>query len=432
MDPLQNNSNNGGQGGALVNGATSVPPNPPVYPTPPTSSSTAPAPLSSNPVVNPASSMPSQPGMAPQETEPQPQPLATPQLSTSQHSGYAAAPDTMQGSADTMAYGTPAITPTSQPAQDYSQAEDIVNTEFTDPLSSLNSSNEQMLQPVSSTNSSQKMDINYTPDPVKKKSKLKILIIALIAIAVLAGGALFYLNTMRTSVAVKREFSAATSSLSSSSSSFTLSASVVALNSSNTSTLEDAAKDLDDAIGRFEVATAKLKSDEKGLKSAAEGYLKELKAYRSNEAKLAIEVSKINAAMDTEGMNSFSSASVSSPETYFAEVDRISAIYASSKNELEKLELNIDKSKELRGIYVSMLTKYVSLFAEIKTAVSAGDTAKVSSIQSQIASSDREFGVSSKENEIEDILDTGSENAKRLEAARKALNSEITKLNERI
>jgi hypothetical protein len=382
MDPLENNTDNVSQGGVASGAGVggSPMPNP--------SSPSSPAP-NLNPSQNMASGI-------------QPAPNTVSQPEIAQPGGYAAAPE--QNSSQ-------------MPAQ---------------PLSVTNNGPQDMNADSGMVpSSSQKMDINYMPDPVKKKSKLKFVIMAVAAVLLLAGGGLFYLNINKTSAEAKREFSAATTALSSSSSSFTLSASTVTMSSGDEAKLEDAVKKFDESIIRFEEAVSKLKSDVKDLKNAANAYLVELKAFRSNEANLAIEVAKINSSVDTEGMLSFNSASGSDVQSYFREVDRITAIYSSSKVALEGLDLKMEKAIELRDIYASMIGRYIELFAEIKVAVSSGDLGAISSAQAELSRADQEFGYSDKENEIENILDSSSESAQKRESARAALNAEITKINQR-
>lgn len=263
------------------------------------------------------------------------------------------------------------------------------------------------------------------------KSKRKLLAVVLIvfgAVLVLAVGVLVFMQSQKTSAEALDNFNSAVSTLNSKISSFTLKVGVSS-GSASDSELESSAKDLNSAVLTFEEATGKLKSDKKSLKEAAAAYTTELKNFNTNIVPLAVETAKVEAVGKKMGQISVASSATSSEAAFLAELARVSSEYTKYSTEMRDLKLENSDAKELRDAFVSVSDQFVSMLGEVKTAFINRDRTALTDIQNRISKLDRDNPAIKKEDEISEKLGADGEILKKVDAARKSLNEEISRSN---
>lgn len=272
----------------------------------------------------------------------------------------------------------------------------------------------------------------YLPDQKSggKKKIFKIMAIVVVVLIVAGVAGFFYLKTQKTSTATLKEFSSATSTLSSESSALSSSMYSVARTQSD-SNLDEEIKAFDEALASLEEKTAKLKTDKKGLKSAAEAYIKELKSYRESNVTLAVDVSKVSAVTFKLGVlvGTGIPSNITSPVELSAFISDLIVKFDTYSDELTALELNNENAKDYRDKSVTMVNEIKEIFASVKVAVETSNIAAVSEAQAQLRRLSSSSPAVEKEKEIIELLGYDSEPVKKVEAARKALNEEIDKVN---
>ncbi|MDQ5913649.1 MAG: hypothetical protein QG623_268 [Patescibacteria group bacterium] len=270
----------------------------------------------------------------------------------------------------------------------------------------------------------------YIPDAKPKKKILKGLMVVILVAVLTAVGGIIFLKSRATSTAALKEFSSATSGLSSESSALSSSISSSVTVATNSSTINDDIKAFDEALAIFEQKTANLKSDRKALKAAAESYIKELKDYRLNSVVLAIDVAKVNVVTYKLGvLIGANSAALNSVEDVSNDITRVNSEIDKNITELKALELSAESAKDYRDKSVQLAIDVKEILEGFKVALAAGDNSAILTAQSNLRRQITSSAAVQKEKEIIKELGYDSEPTKKVEAARKALNDEIDKVN---